>query len=432
MTALAINRPQRRGACPGLSVPMPTGDGSLVRLLPIGTVPLATFSKLCAEARRDGNGVIEITGRGSVQVRGLTAASAPRFADAIAALNIAAEDGIPVLSNALAGIDAEEILDASALAADLRRALARTSLSARLAPKVSIAIDGGGALKLDGVAADVRLCAELSNGSPVLRVSVGGDGLSAPQFGVAEPTHGVEIAMRLLEVVAQRGRDARARDILAAEGVAPFSAALGSGAGSCVLPPAPRKWEKSDAIGVHALRDGSLACGIGLAFGHADASALERLAQAAAAAGATGLRAAAGRALMTVGLTRDTATAFVAAAENLGFIVSANDPRRHVVACAGAPICSSAFIAARGIAPLVADVAGPYLDGAFQIHISGCAKGCAYTGTAALTVVGSPAGCALLAAGSARDTPFSVIATDELPTAIARYAREAKREGGHV
>ena len=69
---------------------------------------------LCAAARRHGNGIIEVTSRGSIQVRGLNAASAPRFADAIAALGIAAEDGIPVLSNALAGLDAKEIFDASA------------------------------------------------------------------------------------------------------------------------------------------------------------------------------------------------------------------------------------------------------------------------------------------------------------------------------
>ena len=36
-----------------------------------------------------------------------------------------------------------------------------------------------------------------------------------------------------------------------------------------------------EPIGVHPLRDGSLACGIGLAFGHADATSLERLIDAA-------------------------------------------------------------------------------------------------------------------------------------------------------
>ena len=143
MTARAIFFSQLRGACPGLSAPLPTGDGLLVRMLPIGTIPLEDFGTLCGAAREHGNGVVEITTRGSVQIRGLSAESAPRFADAIAALNIAAADGIRVLSNVLAGLDPEEVFDAGALAADLRRALAQASLAARLAPKVSVVVDSG-------------------------------------------------------------------------------------------------------------------------------------------------------------------------------------------------------------------------------------------------------------------------------------------------
>src|SRR3984957_12204311 len=153
MTATALTSPQRRGACPGLSAPMATGDGLLVRLLPISTIGLGPFAALCTAARQHGNGIIEVTSRGSIQIRGLSAASAPRFAAAIVALGIAAGDGIPVLINALAGLDAKEIIDAGALAADLRVALARKSLTQRLSAKVSVAIDGGGELSLEGIAA---------------------------------------------------------------------------------------------------------------------------------------------------------------------------------------------------------------------------------------------------------------------------------------
>src|SRR6516162_2067259 len=118
----------RRGLCPGLSTPMPTGDGLLARLMPTGTILLDAFQALCDAAREHGNGIVEITARGSIQVRGLSAASAVRFAEAVAKLNIAASDTIPVLSNPLAGLDAEEILDASEIAASLRNALAKTPL----------------------------------------------------------------------------------------------------------------------------------------------------------------------------------------------------------------------------------------------------------------------------------------------------------------
>jgi precorrin-3B synthase len=410
---------------------MTTGDGLLVRLLPIGTIALDAFAGLCAAARQHGNGIVEVTSRGSIQIRGLSAASAPRFAAAIAALGIAAEDGIPVLTNPLAGLDAQDIIDAGALAADLRVALARNSLTQRLAAKVSVAIDGGEALNLDRLAADVRLRAEALQNGVVVRIGVGGDHGTASDLGAVSPNDGIAVVMRLLEVLAQRGRGARARDIRAAEGIAVFRSAVEDLLVVSALPRL-RGNERQEPIGLHRLRDGTFAYGMGLAFGHADAMALQRLTDAAKAAGARGMRAAPGRALMIVGLTQQTASSVAAAAEALGFIVHADDPRRHVVACAGAPICASADIAARAIAPQFVAAAAPHLDGSFKIHISGCAKGCAHPAPVALTVVGTPAGCALIRNGSTRDTPFAIIATNELPAAIAEIARGLKHEDGHV
>jgi precorrin-3B synthase len=430
MTAAALTFPQRRGTCPGLSAPMATGDGLLVRLLPIGTIALDASAALGAAARQHGNGIIEVTSRGSIQIRGLSAASAPHFAAAVAALGIAAEDGIPVLINALTGLDAEDIIDADALAADLRLALARRSLAARLSAKVSVAIDGGGLLNLDGIAADVRLRAEAVDGVAVLCVSVGGDGRNATHLGCIAGRDGVEVATRLLEVLAQRGRLARMRDVVAADGIAAFRSAVAD----LIIHDGPVRSQRrfSDAVGIYPLRDGTFAYGVGLAFGHADATSLQRLTEAAKAAGARGMRAAPGRALMIVGLTRQTAVSFAAAAEALGFIVRADDPRRHVVACAGAPICASADIAARAIAPQIAAAAAPHLDGSFKIHISGCAKGCAHPAPAALTVVGTPGGCVLISNGSTRNMPFATVATNGLPAAIAEIARGLKHGDDHV
>jgi precorrin-3B synthase len=430
MTAHASVLPRRRGACPGLSAPMPTGDGLLVRLVPIGTIPLATFIQLCSAARAHGNGIVEITSRGSIQVRGLSETSASRFAADIAALGIVAQDGIPIICNPLSGLDAEELHDAYAIAAGLRVALAQRSMAERLYAKVSVAIDGGGALGLATLFADIRLNAEIMNGNVALRVSVAGDRASATDLGLVAPADGVETVMRLLDVLARRGRDVRARDILATVGAAAFRATVADLYESEAPPRSSRQF--GEAIGLHPIRNGLFACGIGLAFGHADAAVLERLTEAAHAAGANGLRAATGRVLMTIGLTRERAPDFVAAAGELGFITRADDPQRRIVACAGAPICASAHIAARALAPVIADAAAPHIEDGQTIHISGCSKGCAHIAVATLTVVGTPDGCALVADGSARDVPFSVVATSQLPAAIARYAREHKREAGHV
>ena len=432
--------PARRGVCPGLSRPLPTGDGLLVRILPTGTIALDAFAALCAAARAYGNGIIEITARGSIQVRGLSAHSAPQFAAEIAALGIAAEDGVPILCNPLAGLDAAEIFDAAALAAALRRAVAQQSLAGRLDAKVSVVIDGGAPLNLARIAADIRVCAQLRNGQPILRLAVRGDDRNALELGVIAPDDAVKAVSGLLLVLAKRS--ARARDIIAAEGLACFEDALAfahrgavarrdrEGAKSVEANSAPRR--RSDAIGLHALRDGSLACGVGLAFGHAEASTLEKLANVAAASGAHGLRTAPNRSLLAIGLTKEVASYFLAAAAELGFVTRADDPRRHVIACAGAPLCASAYIAARAIAPDIAAAAAPYLSDGSTIHISGCAKGCAHPGAAPVTVVGTPGDCALVANGSARDAAFAAAPLHELPDVIADHLRECRGIGGKI
>lgn len=415
MTAPALTVPQRRGACPGLSAPMPTGDGLLVRLLPVGTIGLDALRELCAAAQRYGNGIVEITSRGSIQIRGLSAVSAPRFASTIAALGIAADDGIPVLSNPLAGLDPDELIDAGALAVEVRYALARSGVAQRLSAKISATIDGGAALNLDHLAADVRLRAEASDSGAIFAVSIGGDGASASELGFIAPHDGGAAVVRLLETLVRRGRGARVRDIVAKHGTAAFRAAIADVVvdRSAEHPARPSR----DPIGVHGLRGGTLACGIGLAFGHADASSLHQLAEAAAAAGANGVRAAPGRTLLIIGLSPQSVPSLLAAAEALGFIIRPNDPRRRVIACAGAPICASANIAARAIAPLVAEIAAP-----FEVHISGCAKGCAHPAPAALTVVGTPQGCALIVNGTTTDAPLKLVASNELPTTVAELA----------
>ena len=415
MTAPALTVPQRRGACPGLSAPMPTGDGLLVRLLPVGTIGLGALRELCAAAQRYGNGIVEITSRGSIQIRGLSAVSAPRFASTIAALGIAVGDGIPVLSNPLAGLDPDELIDAGALAAEVRHALAHSGLAQRLFAKISVTIDGGAALSLDRLAADVRLRAEASDSGATFAVSIGGDGASASELGFIAPHDSGAAVVRLLETLARHGRDMRARDVVVKHGAAVFRAAIADLVvnGSGERPPRP----SGDPIGVHRLHDGSVACGTGPAFGHADANSLRRLAEAATAAGANGVRTAPGRALLIIGLAPQSAPSVLAAAEALGFIIHPDDPRRRVIACAGAPICASANIAARAIAPLVAEIAAP-----FEVHISGCAKGCAHPAPAALTVVGTPQGCSLIVNGTTTGAPLKLVASNELPATVAELA----------
>ncbi|MEA2995494.1 MAG: precorrin-3B synthase, partial [Alphaproteobacteria bacterium] len=189
--------------------------------------------------------------------------------------------------------------------------------------------------------------------------------------------------------------------------------------------PLPPPRPPAEPVGTHKQRAGHVAVGVGLAFGHTDAPTLQALLDAAILAGVGGVRPAPGRVLLFVGLGRDGVAPLVAAAGNLGFITDPHDLRRRVVACAGAPVCGSGEIPARALGPQVAQAAAGLIGAGEVIHISGCAKGCAHRGPAALAAIGRAGQCDLLVDGA----PAGSVGIETLPHAIARLARQRGTHG---
>jgi precorrin-3B synthase len=386
---------------------MQTGDGLLVRFAPEDAIAPDDFIALCAAARTHGNGTIEITARGSLQVRGLTPRSAPAFARAVAPL-LAAET-VSIIVDPLPD-DPDVLIDTIGLARELRRAIADAQLA--LAPKVSIILDGGGRLHLDMLSADLRLRAIGPAHAPQLHVSVGGDAASATPLGSIAPAAAADTALCVLRVIAAQGADARAADILCNNPEA-FREAVPTITPSPSLPPRPAP----EPIGTHPLRDGTVVLGIALPFGHAHADALTELARLAAAHAARALRPASQRVLLLIGIAGEASDAFAAKLDGLGFITQASDPRRRIVACPGKPACASGLIAARALAAEIAPSLPPSND---IVHISGCAKGCAHPGPAALTIVGTERGCGIIEHGDARAIPSRHIAPADIAAEAAR------------
>jgi precorrin-3B synthase len=393
-----------------LADPLPTGDGLLARLAVTRAMSLDRFAALCAAARTHGNGIIEITARGSIQVRGLTAGSAPTFATAVEALDIADAAEGRVLSNPLAGLDPHETFDVSGIAGGLREALVESGLAEKLAPKVSVVVDGGGAVQLDAIPCDIRLRAAAARNAAQFHVTLAIDPASETPLGAVAPDHAVEAALKWLDAIAACGPTARARDLA-------FPAAQ-----AAVM----RARFPAAAIGTHSLRDRNVALGIGLPFGHSDADALLKLLEEARRANTASVRPAPGRVLLMIGVPPKQASLFCSAAERLGFITTRDDPRRRVVACAGAPACAAAQIPTRALAPVVSAVVE--VD-ATTIHLSGCAKGCAHPGPAALTIVGIDGKYGIVRNGRAQDAPAEFVAADDLARLLGE--RAAVREAAH-
>ena len=371
-------KPARRGACPSLAAPMPTGDGLLVRLSPLDRRLSAPALKgLARAAARLGNGVVEITSRGSLQLRGFTETSAAALADVVAGLDLAVTTGVTVDTGPFAGLDPAEITDPRPLAASLRRALAASGR--RFAPKASVVVDGGGRLPLDQLACDVRLKAAR------------GGGWTCDGAVVADPVGYV------MDRLASPGR--RLADT--------------------VRPAA-------EVIGTHGLRGGLFALGIGLPFGQVPAAALEALASPSAAE----FRLAPGRALLVVGVAAADLPLWEQKAKAAGFVVEPGDPRRSVAACPGCPACAAGEIPAREMAGEIAGSTAALLDGSLTLHVSGCAKGCAHPGPALLSLTGVDGACELAMGGAplARMRPRAAV------RALADLARlvAERRSGGET
>jgi precorrin-3B synthase len=395
----------RRGQCPSLAAPLKTGDGLLVRLTPSGeTITLDAFAGLCAAARAHGNGTVEITRRGSIQVRGLGPAASSALAVAAAALPLARAAGVPVAVPPLAGLDLREIAAARDLADALARALAVRPARVGPSPKVTVAVDGGGALTLAHLDADIRLTAVSASGEAGWYLAVGGDAANAtPLGGLAAPA-ALEAVPLLCRAIAARGPAARARDIVAREGIAPLQRSV-SHLLTPLQPPPPAV--AAEPLAAHPLRDGRVALGVALPFGHARAEDLARLAETARSAGALGVRTAPEHVLLIIGLAGAHTAHVRERAARLSLIVDAGDPRRRVAACAGAPACASALMATRTLADAVAQLAAPLAREGVAVHLSGCAKGCAHPRASPLTLVGTAEGCGIIIGGSARSSPLA-------------------------
>ncbi len=407
-----MNAQYRRGACPALSAPMMTGDGLLVRLnLSEGGIAPRTLAELCQAAMRHGNGLVEITARGSFQVRGLTPSSAPLFAAEVDALDIPVRDGVPVETSPLAGLDPQEIADPRPLVRAIRAQAEREGLSRRLGPKVSVIVDGGGQVSLDAVTADVRVTAQAGGGWVVSAAN--GEGCLCGDAGRT-----ATVVIEALAAIAALGTAARGKDLSSTlppsvlPDISPTREEIGQSQTS-QLPISPTEREMSGRteagatertrLGLMPLRANRSALAIAVPFGQCDASALASLAWAAD--GIHDFRFAPGRRLLALG-PRPACEALAAAADSLGFIADPADPRLWVAACAGAPACASGLFDARGLGTRIAALLPSGFAG--TVHVSGCAKGCAHPAPAALTLAGALGGVAFMRNGRASDAPVAL------------------------
>ncbi len=397
---------------------MQTGDGLLARIrVQSRTLSTGQLAQLARLAIQHGNGILEISARGNLQARGLTAATAPLFAQAVTCL-VPLENGLVVDTSPLAGDDPSEISDPLPLAAQIRAGA--IALKDKLGPKVTVIIDGGGQISLSSLKADIRL---LALDATHWAVHLGG---GKPQIMDAEGA--VAATLAVLGALAALGPEARAGDLFPefststphpspphkGEGAGPVLAENTAGHSVQHLPPRGGGWEGGSPT-LQTLTGHTSP--VALPFGQMHGDALIALAEAAEANGVTKLRLAPAHTLLL-----DNAPAkLIEIAGKLGFITDPSDPRRRVSACIGTEGCASGHIPARRLAAELAPLTSPDQ----HLHVSGCTKGCAHPRPSAITLVGRSDGIGLVIDGRAGDTPQHIL--DEAGLAPALAARQEAR-----
>jgi precorrin-3B synthase len=353
---------------------MESGDGWVVRIKPRGAILNSDQAAGIADAAQTyGNGLIDLTGRGNLQLRGVTPDShAPLIAD-LRALDLIDDDiATETRRNIIVTPFGGEMTDA--LVRDLETALAASTLT--LPSKFGFAVDTGPAPVLSNDPADIRI--EHATCGLILRA----DGMdhAARFYG---PEDAIALAHWFLD---QRGvSDGRGRmAALIAKGVLPAAD---------IRAPVP-----ASAAAPGMVSAGMLA---GFEFGQVPPDTLRRLGRFGP------LRLTPWRMLLVQGARCLPAMD--------GLILTPDDLRLRLRACTGAPGCTQAHAETRSLAHSLA----PFVHDGAVLHVSGCAKGCGWPRKADITLTATPQGFDLIRHGCAHDAPvLRGLHSDQLPKVL--------------
>jgi precorrin-3B synthase len=406
---------QRRGWCPGVRRPMMTGDGLLVRIHPFGGQLTAGQARLIAEAAREyGNGHLDITARGNLQIRGV---SEDTYPDLLVLLDqeglVEPEGGGPnrlTVLSPLVGLDPLDRCDACALA----QAIESTAGAVEGLPaKFFVAVDGGGLLPLDAIGADLHLIATDQDDVITLGVPssnglhwIGTANLAQTPETVQAILSGFAEMRRMERTEVRRLRDLEPNLLRELTALAELEPTV-----------TPHQRPTAPRAGVIPI-DGGQAVLLALPFGRCSTAQLEQVAAWSECFGTSEIRLSFTRGILLPRIAEDVSS-LIDAANHAGFIIDAADPRLSLLACPGRPDCASGLTPAPADALQIAESCRDLLTEGVTLHVSGCPKGCAHPGKADLTLVGRDDGhYDLVTNGSTRDATSLHLSVDDLMTRL--------------
>lgn len=389
--------------CPGVFRLAEARDGGLARIrVPGGGLSAGQLAGLARLAREQGNGIVDLTHRANLQIRGIDPGAVARLADGLRAIDLLAADPAAdrlrnILASPLSGLEADEIVDVRPAVAALDRALQATPEIHDLSPKFSFVLDGGGTGGVAALAHDIGFTAERGPDGPAFRVGLADRATDA----IVAPDDAPGLAVALAEAVMALSGHAPPRMRSALSGRTPAEVldfacrGLPDMALRHVAPPpvAPRL---APVLGpVRQRASGVFAYGLGIPLGRLTDETAEALADLAEAHGSGTVRLTPWQAVFIADVAEEDVEAVRSRAHALGLQTEPHDIDIRVAACSGATGClrTQCDTKADGTALLRALAAsGLRPDRPLTIHLSGCARGCAHPEESELLLLGRPDG----------------------------------------
>lgn len=380
---LSPSTPLTQGWCPGAWQPMASGDGLVVRVRPpLGRLSAAQALQLAQLAGQHGAGVLELTNRANIQLRGIAPEQHGAVLEVLAAQGLLDGDARQEqLRNLVIDPLCQPGDGVLALAQALQQALASDTGLDGLPAKFGLSIASGAHGGLAEVAADVQL---IRHGPQGWLLQVPGQAMA---WQAANLSQAVQATLALARWCAAQARRQRADGAHPGRLSRLLRQAQASAAALPALAMPPGLGEVPAHTPAGSPQKPGWQYGLGLLvaapLGRVSAGALARL----AGSGIAGLRLTPWRMLLIEGLEPQGMQA-AGLNDHEHWITDAQDARLRVSACSGAPGCRQALAPTQDLALALA----PHVPDGAHLHVSGCTKGCARQLPATVTLVAQAGG----------------------------------------
>jgi sulfite reductase (ferredoxin) len=379
-----------------------TSDYFMMRIgIPNGIVSARQLRAIGELAQKYGRNLADITVRQCIQLHWLTIESLPEIVDAIYAIGLSPIGACgDVMRNVtgcpLAGVAADELVDASPLAAEISKELSGNPDFYNLPRKFKVCVTGCPSWCSHPEINDIAFTATKFNGQIGYSLRVGGGLSKEPHLAVrlnafVLPEQAVRVTRATAEIfreqqsLRENRAQARMKYLFMKEGwtADSFLAELQSRLDFTLLPAAQELVPDDifrDHAGIHAQRQPGLSfVGASVLRGRLSADQLLSAAELAERFGTGALRTTVSQNLLFIDIPNGKAAELARELNRIGLQVDGSNFWRGAVACTGTEFCKLAITETKGFTRWLVDELEerlPEFDQQLRLNVTGCPNGC--------------------------------------------------------